>query len=703
MFVCGECGSSWPTPGTCTACGSHLADASEDPLLGQTVGAYRVARLIGVGGMGRVYKAVHPQIGSRVAIKVLSRECADRRDLVERFFSEARAVNVANHENIVNVTDLAMLPDGRPYIVMEYLDGAPLSSLIELARQRIAPLPLGGVARLAAEVLEALAAAHAKGIVHRDLKPDNIFVLHSGRVKVLDFGVAKLRPDLGGSATHTGSLLGTPYYMSPEQASSRPVDTRADIYAMGVILFECATLNKPFFAPALYDLLKMQVEQPPPSPRALRPDLPVELEQVILVALAKSPDQRFATARAMSTALQHATASLPAEQWSTLVPVEGGRAAGPWQPTPPQSWANKPHPQPYPQVAPPTLSAGQVTTPRQPAPSSRRGVWLVVGALVVAAAGVTVGVVVSGSHGDRAPVAGPEPAPVQPTASPGAPAGPTPVGSSDLAPAPPPANTEDQDIAAQVNAALANVDVELPPEARKQLPPKIHALLDKYGSFAKIPPDQLAAAATDLTPLAGTVGQQVNDALAGKMPASPTHTGAVMDRHDVAIPQFDPKHVDVQAVIRLAQGEAKREVPDAELLRIDLENVRPDGTADLTLAIGIRNPDLTVRFRSPSHAHPNPNKPRGSTPDPCQFQLSVDATSAQMGPMSSCDERPAGPPHCSVADIWKRALLKQPSLSDTVAEITYMVNIVSKRVVWSFTVGQAPNWLAREMYQDDCH
>src|SRR5580658_4174472 len=110
MFVCGECGSAWPTPGTCSACGGHLAEASEDPLLGQTVGAYRVARLIGIGGMGRVYKAVHPQIGSRVAIKVLSRECADRRDLVERFFSEARAVNLIRHESIVNVLDLAVLP-----------------------------------------------------------------------------------------------------------------------------------------------------------------------------------------------------------------------------------------------------------------------------------------------------------------------------------------------------------------------------------------------------------------------------------------------------------------------------------------------------------------------------------------------------------------------------------------------------------------
>src|SRR6185503_20147330 len=161
---------------------------------------------------------------------------------VDRFFAEAKAVNLIRHENIVNVLDLATLPDGRPYIIMEYLDGAPLASIIEYAVQQRAPLPLGGLARLAAEVLDALAAAHAKGVVHRDLKPDNIFVTPAGHAKVLDFGIAKLQPELGGSATHTGSLLGTPHYMSPEQAASRPVDQRTDLYAMGVILFECATL-----------------------------------------------------------------------------------------------------------------------------------------------------------------------------------------------------------------------------------------------------------------------------------------------------------------------------------------------------------------------------------------------------------------------------------------------------------------------------
>src|SRR5689334_1960838 len=201
MFVCPECGAPQPVQGHCPADGTPLAPIGEDVLLGTTIGVYRVARLLGIGGMGRVYKGVHPAIGSRVAIKVLSRECSDRRDLVERFFAEAKAVNLIRHESIVNVLDLAMLPDGRPYIIMEYLDGAPLAAIVDHAVANQQPLPLGGLARLTVEVLDALHAAHGKGIVHRDLKPDNIFVAPSGRPKVLDFGIAKLtEPGSGGGA-----------------------------------------------------------------------------------------------------------------------------------------------------------------------------------------------------------------------------------------------------------------------------------------------------------------------------------------------------------------------------------------------------------------------------------------------------------------------------------------------------------------------
>ena len=173
-----------------------------DPMLHSTVGAYQLVRLLGVGGMGRVYLGEHVNIGSRVAIKILTIECSQRKDLVERFFAEARAVNMIRHGNIVSVLDLLMLPDGRPYIVMEFLDGETFGDII--AARRGPAVTFGGIVKVIADVLQGLAAAHDKGIVHRDLKPENIFISKTGRVKILDFGIAKLAPELGGAVTTTG-------------------------------------------------------------------------------------------------------------------------------------------------------------------------------------------------------------------------------------------------------------------------------------------------------------------------------------------------------------------------------------------------------------------------------------------------------------------------------------------------------------------
>jgi len=169
MFVCGECGQRYERAGYCAVHGQPLTE-SDDPLLGTDLGRYRLASLIGEGGMGRVYLAVQPVIGSRVAVKVLAEQCAENQELVERFFAEARSVNLIKHECIVSVLDLAKLDDGRPYIVMEYVAGSTLTGLIAGG-----PLPIGGVSRVMQEVLSALGAAHAIGIVHRDLKPENIF------------------------------------------------------------------------------------------------------------------------------------------------------------------------------------------------------------------------------------------------------------------------------------------------------------------------------------------------------------------------------------------------------------------------------------------------------------------------------------------------------------------------------------------------
>jgi serine/threonine-protein kinase len=323
MFVCPECGLTFQLGGFCTEDGTTLVDGSSDPLLGQVVGSYRVASVLGRGGMGIVYKAVHPGIGSRVAIKLLNKECVESPAVVERFFAEARAVNVVRHESIVNVLDLASLPDARPYIVMEYLDGSPLSSYFA----KYGPLPLGTLAKLLLQVLDGLAAAHEKGIVHRDLKPDNLYITSAGRAKILDFGIAKLRPDMQSSTAETraGSVLGTPQYMSPEQAMGQPVDHRCDLYSVGVILFEGSTGQRPFPATTLYELLKAHVELMPPAPSLLRPDIPRQLENVLLHALQKDPGYRYQTARDFQAALEHTLSFLPPESYA---PLGGGVAGG---------------------------------------------------------------------------------------------------------------------------------------------------------------------------------------------------------------------------------------------------------------------------------------------------------------------------------------------------------------------------------------
>ncbi len=327
MFVCPECGRTFPLGGFCTEDGTTVADVAGDPLLGQVVGNYRVASVLGRGGMGIVYKAVHPGIGSRVAIKLLNKECSDNPALVERFFAEARAVNVIRHEALVNVIDLAQLPDGRPYIMMEYLDGTPLSGYFA----KYGALPLGTLAKLLLQVLEGLGAAHQKGIIHRDLKPDNLYVTSGARVKILDFGIAKLRPDMASSTAETraGSVIGTPQYMSPEQAVGQPVDQRADLYSVGVILFEGSTGQRPFPATTLYELLKAHVELMPPAPSSLRPDIPRQLENVLLHALQKDPGYRYQTAQDFHAALEHTLSFLPPESFTAL----GGAGAAAHIPT----------------------------------------------------------------------------------------------------------------------------------------------------------------------------------------------------------------------------------------------------------------------------------------------------------------------------------------------------------------------------------
>ncbi len=297
---------------------------ANDPLIGQSIGRWKITRLLGAGGMGRVYEAVQPSIGARVAVKVLTQ--TEDPDLVARFFAEARAVNLIRHEKIVDILDLDSLPDGRPYIVMELVDGTSLAQAI----QKRGPLPLAALARVVGEVLDALGAAHSTGIVHRDLKPDNIFVTPAGHAKVLDFGIAKLAPELkpSNAATSAGVLLGTPAYMSPEQASTKVVDLRTDLWAMGVVLFEGATGQLPFAGSSLYDLLRALIEEKPPEPRSLRPSIPPAMEAVILRALEKDPAWRFQSAHEMALALAASVKGLPDRESEPIYIATAARPAG---------------------------------------------------------------------------------------------------------------------------------------------------------------------------------------------------------------------------------------------------------------------------------------------------------------------------------------------------------------------------------------
>jgi len=308
--------------------------SADDPLIGTEVSRFRIERLLGRGGMGRVYLGVQPAIGSRVAIKVLAQEYADNADLLERFFGEARAVNLIRHENIVDIIDLDRLPDGRPFIVMEFLEGKTL---------RDAELPLAGILHAMVDVLLALHAAHAVGIIHRDLKPDNVIVSPSGRATVLDFGIAKLVGGPGTARTATGIALGTPHYMSPEQIQGEACDARADVYAAGVMLYELAAGQRPFEANSDFALMEAHVRTPPPR---LPPEVPPDLVVVIERALAKRPADRWATARDMAVALREVAVELDPEARPIAIPPAEVTRSNPTVAAKPSALAKPPAPAP---------------------------------------------------------------------------------------------------------------------------------------------------------------------------------------------------------------------------------------------------------------------------------------------------------------------------------------------------------------------
>lgn len=272
-----------------------------DPLIGQTIGNYLVMQKLGEGGMGSVYLGEHPTIGKRVALKVLHPEFSTNPDVIERFFTEARAVNAIAHPNIVDIVDYGVIEDsargGRlVYITMEYLQGRTLT---EVLREE-SPLSPERAFAITLQVASALAASHRCNVIHRDLKPDNIMLTSRGSepetVKLLDFGIAKLTTDGQASKrTRTGLVLGTPAYMSPEQCEgSAKVDQRADVYALGICLYEMLVGRVPFLGESYGEVLVQHLTQPPLAPSHYRM-LPAHVEQVVMKALEKRPELRYPT------------------------------------------------------------------------------------------------------------------------------------------------------------------------------------------------------------------------------------------------------------------------------------------------------------------------------------------------------------------------------------------------------------------------
>ena len=307
--------------------------------IGQTLaGKYKVEEVIGIGGMGVVVAARHMQLDQKVALKFLKHEAMQSEEAVERFIREAKNAVRLRSEHVAKVTDVGTLDNGAPYMVMEYLEGADLSRVV----QATGSITIEEAVAFVLQACEAIAEAHALGIIHRDLKPQNLFVTRrvDGRplVKVLDFGISKTLEQAGGLVlTRTSSIMGSPLYMSPEQMrSTKNVDQRSDLWALGVILYELLTGRVPFEAEAIPELCLKVVQDAPDPPKSLRPELPEGLNTVVLKCLEKNPANRFENVAELAAALEpysemargaseriHSTLHLPSRPPMVSIPAVG--------------------------------------------------------------------------------------------------------------------------------------------------------------------------------------------------------------------------------------------------------------------------------------------------------------------------------------------------------------------------------------------
>ncbi|MCP4674606.1 MAG: serine/threonine protein kinase [Deltaproteobacteria bacterium] len=348
-------------------------------------GKYELSQLLGEGGMGSVYEATHTLIGRRLAVKFLHSQYVTSDEVVTRFQREAQAAAAIGHENIIEVTDMGKTPDGAPYIVMEYLDGMDLKELLT----EKGTLTSVRIAHIMMQALSALHAAHEVGIIHRDLKPENIYLIEKpdrpDYVKLLDFGISKFRSLEAEGAkglTQTGTVLGTPYYMSPEQArGDQDLSARSDIYAMGVILYQMLTGNLPFDAPNYNALLIKILTEEPVSPSEINPDIPPELEEACKIAMDRAPGNRFADCIEFRQRLK------PFAPGSSAVSFETGLS--------PASRAVVAAAISTPTETPLEMTRSGLTRP------PKRKLPLIIGGVAAAAVAAMIGILASGTGGDR--------------------------------------------------------------------------------------------------------------------------------------------------------------------------------------------------------------------------------------------------------------------------------------------------------------
>jgi serine/threonine-protein kinase len=367
------------------------------------LGKYRIERVLGMGGMGVVVAATHVTLEERVAIKFLLPQALSSGEAVARFLREARAAVRIKSEHVARVHDVGQLENGAPYMIMEYLDGADLGSI----GQRRGALPIEEAVEFVLQACEALAEAHALGIVHRDLKPANLFLVTRAdgtpSVKVLDFGISKVTglsssgADLG--MTKTTTVMGSPLYMSPEQmASSRDVDARTDIWALGAILYELLTGTVPFQADTITQLCAMILQQPAPPLRNARPDAPAGLAEVIVRSLEKDRSRRFTTVAEFAHSLAPFAPRRARLSIERVARVIEGAGLGGTQPN-------------LDEAMPPSSRMGSGTGAAWGASGiEKRGSGRVIGiaaALVLLAGGAAAGVFLLKGHGAEPPLAAP--------------------------------------------------------------------------------------------------------------------------------------------------------------------------------------------------------------------------------------------------------------------------------------------------------